>query len=66
VKESTQLTPRRQGAKTREEEVLGFLCELCVLCGLRETGFSVNGLIHNFNALGRKAEPVPASPEGAV
>jgi hypothetical protein len=30
VKKSKQLTPRR---KKREEEVLGFLCELCVLCG---------------------------------
>jgi hypothetical protein len=33
VKKSKQLTPRRKGAKKREEEVLGFLCELCVLCG---------------------------------
>ncbi|SPE26921.1 hypothetical protein SBA2_310027 [Acidobacteriia bacterium SbA2] len=30
---SKQLTPRRQGAKQREGEVVAFLCELCVLCG---------------------------------
>jgi hypothetical protein len=33
VKKSKQLSPSRQGAKKREEDVLGFLCELCVLCG---------------------------------
>jgi hypothetical protein len=35
VKESKQLIrrPTDEGAKKREAEILGFLCELCVLCG---------------------------------
>jgi hypothetical protein len=35
MKKSKQLIrrPTDNGAKKREKEVLGFLCELCVLCG---------------------------------
>ena len=46
------LTQRRQGAKTREEQGLCFLCALCDFAALRETLLLVQGLFHSLVSLG--------------
>jgi hypothetical protein len=51
------LTQRRQGAKTRKEQLLCFLCAFCGFATLRETLLFVQGLFHSIASRGKIATP---------
>jgi hypothetical protein len=45
------LTQRRQGAKTRKEQLLCFLCAFCGFAPLREMLLPIQGLFHSFKTM---------------
>jgi len=58
-------TQRRQGAKTRKEQLLCFLCAFYDFAPLRETLLLIQGLFHSFQVCMRRTNtrniPVTAS-----
>jgi general secretion pathway protein A len=56
------LTQRRQGAKTRKEQLLCFLCAFCDFAPLREMLLPIQGLSHSFDrVVSADAMPVAKS-----
>jgi hypothetical protein len=53
------LTQRRQGAKTRKEQLVCFLCAFCAFAPLREMLLLIQGLFHSFKTMS-------APPSGEV
>jgi hypothetical protein len=51
------LTQRRQGAKTRKEQLVCFLCAFYDFAPLREMLLLIQGLFHSFKPSGRMRHP---------
>jgi hypothetical protein len=60
---TNNLTQRRQGAKTRKQQLTCFLCALCGFAPLRETLLLVPTVFHTFRVVGQfdveAAESIP-------